>query len=442
VRCLLLRERQARKRAQDEARRAEFLSEAGRVLPSSLDRARTLHELTRLALPQLGDWCLVRVLGDDGIVRTEAAAHVEAKKVARVLQLATTRAADIPFERSMLSHMVEGRSVFFNGEPPYSEAYLKLVPLTLGPYREKILEMVREVGATSFMMVPLAARGRVFGTMTFVSARPERRYGPDDVGLAEGFAARAAVAVDNANIHRETERALKAREEFLMIAAHELRTPLTSLYLAVQALQKRTGPAGQAKAEDALLGAVQRGTVRLVGLVDELLDVSRVTVGLPTPERQDVDLREIVREVVEQLGNALEQAGCKVHRTTLGQTNGSWDRRWLVRIVSNLVSNAAKFGAGHPIDVELLGREDTVRLTVRDHGIGISQEEQARIFERFERAVSIREYGGFGLGLWIVRRMVEALGGVVHVESRPAEGATFMVDLPRHAVPRGLRTAC
>jgi signal transduction histidine kinase len=421
--------------AQDEARRAEFLSEAGRVLPRSLDRARTLHELTRLAVPFLCDWCAVRVLGEDRIVRTESVAHVDPKKEVRLFEL-QKGPADIPIELSFLPELVEGGSLLFNGDPPYSEGYLRIAPLTLGARREPILQIIREAGLTSFMAVPLAARGRLLGIMFFVSAHAERRYGSEDLSLAEAFAARAAVAVDNANIHRETERALKAREEFLMIAAHELRTPLTSLYLAVQALRKRSGTAGQAKAEDKLLGAVLRGTLRLVALVDELLDVSRVTVGVPIPERQDVDLRDVVREVVVELGDALEQAGCKVHRTAEGQTGGSWDRRWLVRIVTNLLSNAAKFGAGHPIDVELLGSDDTVRLTVRDHGIGISREEQARIFERFERAVSIREYGGFGLGLWIVRRMAEALGGVVHVESCPAEGASFMVDLPRHAARR------
>jgi signal transduction histidine kinase len=427
---LLLRERRARRLAQDEARRAEFLSEAGRVLPRSLDRARTLHELTRLAVPFLCDWCVVRVMGEDGIVRTEAATHVDPDKEERVLEL-QRGVADIPFEHGLLPDMVEAGAMLFNGDPPYVDSYSKLFPLALGGRRERLIEIVREAGLTSFMAVPLAARGRVQGIMFFVSAHAERRYGPEDLALAEAFAVRAAIAVDNANIHRETERALKAREEFLLIAAHELRTPLTSMYLAVQALLKRTH--ASRKADDALLGAVQRGTVRLVALVDELLDVSRVTVGVPTPEREDVDLREIVREVIEQLGATLEQARCKVHRTIEGQTIGSWDRRWLARIVANLLSNAAKFGAGHPIEVEILGSEDTVRFTVRDHGIGISHEQQARIFERFERAVSVRQYGGFGLGLWIVRRMVEALGGVVHVESRLAEGATFVVDLPRHS---------
>jgi signal transduction histidine kinase len=288
------------------------------------------------------------------------------------------------------------------------------------PIRERLIEIFREGGMTSYMVIPLAARGRLLGLMCFISAHEDRPYGPDDLLLAEALASRAAVAVDNARLYDEAQRALHAREEFLLSASHKLRAPLASLSLAVQALLKE---AHASKASDALLGPVQRSTQHLVALADELLDVSRLTAGVPLHEREDLDLRALVAEVTDELAELLQGAGCTVRPTAQGPTNGYWDRRWLIRILSNLLSNAAKYGKGRPIDVDLAGSEGTVRLTVRDYGIGIPTEEQARIFERSERALA---------GLWIVRRMVEALGGVIRVESRPNEGATFVVEFSRH----------
>jgi signal transduction histidine kinase len=173
------------------------------------------------------------------------------------------------------------------------------------------------------------------------------------------------------------------------------------------------------------------GATRLGALVDDLLDISRLSAKAPVPDLEDVDLGAVAAEVVARSADALRTAGCVAHRTVLGPTVGRWDRSWLVRIVTNLLSNAAKYGHGRPIELAVEGGEQTVRLTVCDHGIGVGAEEQARIFDRFERAVSVRHYGGFGLGLWSARRMVEVLGGAIQVESRIVEGATFTVELPR-----------
>jgi signal transduction histidine kinase len=258
--------------------------------------------------------------------------------------------------------------------------------------------------------------------------------------LAEALAVRAAVALDNARLYDEVQRALEARENFLAVASHELKTPLTSLQMAVQALLKRAradASAGSPPWGAPLLGAVERSATRLSALVDDLLDISRLTTGAPVPTRQDVDLDEVVAYVVETLADVLRGARCAVNRTVRGPTKGLWDRQWLVRIATNLLANAAKFGGGGPIDLDIEGSEHSVRLTVRDHGIGIAPEEQARIFERFEKAVLVRHYGGFGLGLWIVRRMVEALGGAVRVESRLGAGAAFTVELPRRGPTNG-----
>lgn len=181
---------------------------------------------------------------------------------------------------------------------------------------------------------------------------------------------------------------------------------------------------------------MRRQLLRLERLVNDLLDVSRIMAGKLPFLVEDVDLAALVREVVERLGTQLQSAKCETSVDADRAIVGLWDRMRLDQIVTNLLTNAMKYGAGRPIEVRVDGDDHAGRLTVRDHGIGISDENQKRIFEKFERVVSERSYGGLGLGLWIVSRIVSDFDGSVHVESAPGTGATFTVELPRR--PKGV----
>jgi signal transduction histidine kinase len=293
---------------------------------------------------------------------------------------------------------------------------------------------------TAYMTVPLAARGRAVGTLLLVSADPTRRLDAELLALAEAFATRAAVAIDNARMYREAQRAARTREDFLMVASHELRTPLTSLQIAVQALLRKATAADERPPAWSvpLLRAVERSVIRLGSLVDDLLDFSHFAGGPPVPQSEDVDLRDVVSEVVQGAADLLARAGCEVRATSRGTTQGSWDRRWLLQIVGHLVSNAIKHGKGAMIEVDLEGDDDVVALAVRDHGAGIAVEDRSRIFEQFTcSAPTEHPPSGLGLGLWLVRRMVDGLGGTVDVESSPGLGATFTVTLPRRRTRQG-----
>jgi signal transduction histidine kinase len=219
------------------------------------------------------------------------------------------------------------------------------------------------------------------------------------------------------------------------MASHELRTPLTPVMLQLQALLRQRGRAGAGalSAESLLvkIELVHRHLERLTRMIDDLLDISRITVGRLRIEAEEVDLRALVEEVIGRSSDALRRAGSGVDLRAPAPLPGRWDRLRLDQIVTNLLSNAIKYGDGRPIEIALEGDERTARLVVRDHGIGIAPADQARIFQRFERAVSERHYGGFGLGLWITRQVVEAMGGSIQVVSRLGEGATFTVELPR-----------
>jgi len=164
--------------------------------------------------------------------------------------------------------------------------------------------------------------------------------------------------------------------------------------------------------------------------VENLLDLSRIAAGRLTLVTEEFDFAEMVRDVVRRMAPEAQSQGCALEVRAGGPIRGRWDQLRVEQVVSNLLANAVKYGAGHPVEIEVEPLAGKVRLAVRDHGIGMSPQDAARVFERFERAVSVRNYGGLGLGLYITRQIVEAHRGSISVESRPGNGATFTVLLP------------
>ncbi len=233
--------------------------------------------------------------------------------------------------------------------------------------------------------------------------------------------------------HEDLEATVRLRDEFISVASHELRTPLSTLQLQLQSVQRQWA---QLKMEDVngrlsrKLAIAAGQTDRLAKLIDSLLDVSRMAQGTLEVTLEEFDLAEAVRQVVERFRDDGERAGCEF-RLSLSETFGNWDRLRTEQVITNLLANSLKYAPGSPITVSLeLADGEWARLSVHDEGIGIEPGKVERIFERFERAVASHHYAGLGLGLYIVRQIVEAHGGRVGVSSRPGEGSTFTVDLP------------
>jgi signal transduction histidine kinase len=290
---------------------------------------------------------------------------------------------------------------------------------------------IRVDGERSRISVPIGAGSDRYGTLSFAKA-DGLVYTPADLALAQELGDRMALSIRNVREHKKLVDALYDRERLISIAAHELRGPLCAVRLCLQSLQRsRVALAPKASR---MLEIMIKEERRVARLIDDLLDLGRIRSGQLGLDLSSFDLCDLVREVGAQLKAQMCDTSSELTFEMQGQVVGHWDRSRLNQVVTNLVANAFKYGQGRPVIVRVAGDNDRgrARLEVTDNGPGIPPELHGRIFEPFKRGVTIgqSQSDGLGLGLYIVRSIVQQLGGVVHVDSRPGAGATFVVELP------------
>jgi len=412
----------ARLQAEETGRRALFLAEASRVLAASLDYEATLRSVARVAIPYLADYVLVDVLEPRGRrLRRLAAAHPDPIVEERL----AGQNLSTPGDGGALDGVIE------RGEPTLIRDVSDDWLAARGADAEH-LGAHSGTAPTSLMLVPLRARGRTLGVVSFALANGKRRYTLADLTLAEDLAQRAALAADNARLYREAQDASRAKDEFLAVLSHELRTPLTPVLGWVRILKSGTlAPEATARALD----TVERNTRLQAQLVEDLLDVSRIIAGKLSLDLRPVALGPIVDGVIESTAAAAAAKSIVVNRHVdpdLPRIEADANR--LQQVLANLLSNAVKFTpVGGRVDVAAMRVADTVRLAVADTGDGLAPDVAPHIFDRFRQADSTitRQYGGLGLGLSIVRHIVERHGGTVDATSEGiGRGATFTVTLP------------
>ncbi len=411
-----------------ERRRSErnlgLLVEASALLGRTLDIPTLVETLAGLVAPGVGDGCLVDLYDEDGMTLRRRGVsyphHRHEEGRYRGVCFKREPASPHPLQRVLRTRQPE-RLVQLSREA--------LEQLAAAP---ESLTLLREAQARSALIVPLLHREHLLGVLTVFSYQP--RMETTQLALVQELGRRACSALENARLFLEAQEAIRMRDEFLSIASHELNTPLTPLQLHLQRLQRVMSDSSGAQVSSAQVSQVvdvaQRQTRRLARLVHELLDISRIRLGRLELNLEEQDLAVVARDMVARTRAELGPTDTVLTVHAEQSVIGRWDRSRLEQVLGNLLTNALRYGQGKPVEVTVRAEEDTACLVVRDRGIGIPPEHLQRIFERFERAAS-RNYGGLGLGLYIVRQIVESHGGTISVESEPGRGSTFTVKLPR-----------
>lgn len=424
-RRLLAREQAAREAAEAEGKRSTFLAEASRLLASSLDYRTTLARVAQLTVPALADWCFIDIVENNLTFFSEpVVAASDSHKEALLLEL--RRRYPLPVDADY-----GASKALRTGEPELVTDCRDSFLLSVARDAEHLAGL-HQFNAKSYLVVPLIAGERKLGTIEFVSAKPERRYTKADLAMAEELAGRAAIAIDNARLYREAQEANRIKDEFLAIVSHELRTPLNAILGWTQMLRSRKlNEATTAKAVETM----ERNAKSQQKLIEDILDISRIVLGKIRLNTCAVHLVPVINVVIENVRPTADLKAIQIESildASVGQVIGDSER--LQQVVWNLLSNAVKFTPkGGRIEVRLEPVNSTAQLTVRDTGQGISAKFLPYVFERFRQAdgTSTRLHGGLGLGLAIVRHLVEMHNGRVYAASDgEGRGATFTVQLP------------
>jgi PAS domain S-box-containing protein len=409
------------KRAEETTR---LLADAGEILGGSLDYHATLQNLARLVVPRIADWCAIDLLTESGDLERMCVYHPDPARVAQATELF----ARYPPARSTpygAWHVMQTR------EPEWSPEISEQI-LTAVAQDARHLALLRGLNLRSYISVPLTARGNTLGVLSLVYAESGRRYRESDLALVLDLARRAAAAVDNAQLYQQLRAEDRRKDEFLATLAHELRNPLAPIRTGLALLRLTNDP----KETERTREVMDRQLRHMVRLIDDLLDLSRITRGRVQLQRERVDVASIVGTAVEASRPLIDGAG---HEFSLTQPESpiiiDADRTRVAQVLSNLLNNAAKFTPrGGRIALEVEAEGGDVILRVRDTGVGIPRQMLTHVFEMFSQVgdAQARTQSGLGIGLTLVKRLVELHDGRVWAESDgPGLGSTFVVRLPR-----------
>jgi PAS domain S-box-containing protein len=421
VLTVVLRDITERKLREDEQR---FLAEAGGLLGSSLEYAETLEHVARLAVKSLANYCIVDIIEADGTPRclTVAAAAQANQGLAQALRLKLG-----PSQSSLAREaLTTGKATV---HPDVTDELLS----ALCQDKDQ-LQVLRLLNPKSLMSVPLIARERTLGAITLLSTQARRRYGPNELRLAEELAWRAALAVDNTLLFQQAQQATRMRDEVLGIVAHDLRNPLNAIMLMAHELREQhPGSEGSLKEEGqeegSAAGFILRAADRMNRLIQDLLEVSRIESGMLTVTLSSVAPETLISDILKQV-KPLASAH-RLHVSPPGPLPAiRGDRDRLQQVLMNLLSNALKFTPpGGEISLGAEAQAGNVRFWVRDTGPGISPEHLGHVFDRYWQGDK-RDRRGAGLGLAICKGLVEAHGGRIWAESQLGRGSIFSFSLP------------
>ena len=420
----LFEARAARDAAVEAARRFRFLADCSRRLSSSLDYDAVLEALPQLCVDGIADWAILYMVREDGTIERMEVAHRDPSKRDTMRAL-----RDMPF-RPGEGHPVQ--RVIDEREPLLVQR-VGSEQLASFSTDETYLDFVRQLGITSYMIVPMIARDRVVGAIALVASDPAREFGDDDLALARDLALRAALALDNARLYRMAQEANRAKTDILAVISHDLRTPLSSI-IGYADLLIMGVPETLAESSAGQVERIRTSANHLLYLIDELLAYARLDAGRDVANARDADACEILDEVASVIEPLVTERGLALEvRRPDAPLACRTDPDKLRQILVNLAWNAVKFTPSGTIGIGVESAGPMLRFHVRDTGIGIAPEHVERVFEPFWQVQQTRRgpEEGTGLGLSVVQRLSVLLGGRVSVVSEPGAGSTFTVTVPR-----------
>lgn len=394
-----------------------FLGEIGAIFATSLDSQRTLTNIARAVLREFADFCLIEFAGEQGDLRP--------------VEVSTSDPGKAGIAEALKRFPVDRRRPHLSWAILQSKESQLTAEVTSETIRaiaqnDENRRLLEEIAPTSMMGVALTVHGRLVGTLVVASCRPERRYAAADLHLLEEVGRRAALALENARLYYAAQQAVQARDQVLGIVAHDLRNPLDTILMQATLLRRRGGEPER----------IERAASRINRLIQDLLDVTRMEAGRLSIEPVRVRAAQLVMDSLQAQQELLSESSIELQLQVASELPEIWaDRDRLLQVFENLMGNAAKFtAAGGSITIGARPREEEVLFWVADTGIGISADDLPHIFDRFWQARKA-ERRGSGLGLPIVKGVIEAHGGHVWVESVPGRGSTFYFTVP--AAPSG-----
>ncbi|HEV2841489.1 MAG TPA: response regulator [Chthoniobacterales bacterium] len=423
-----IREQAALTEAEGRQERLAFLADASNVLAGSLEYHKTFHSLAHLVVPRLADFCVVLASEEDGTLRQVAVAH------SNLLDEPTLRKLAEEFPASSAAK-TGGAHVVKTGQ---SEMCCDMDNGALAQVfdRPEDRELLLSFAPTSFIAVPLKTYDRVLGAIVMVNTREGRMCGTEELALAEELAQRAALAIDNASLYKaaqkaraESERANLAKDSFLAMLSHELRTPLTPVLTSVLALEQSEGLPEEVRAS---LQMIRRNVELEARLIDDLLDLTRISKGKVQLNLEEVDAHSLLRNALEICQADIDKKNLSLSTDfAAGNVCLEADPARLQQIFWNLIKNAVKFTPeGGRLEIRTQDDGGQLRVQVSDSGMGIDAETLPKIFNAFEQG-DRKQLGGLGLGLAISKALVETHNGKLTAESAGKnQGTTFTAMFP------------
>jgi PAS domain S-box-containing protein len=415
--ALELQEEAARRERNRLKERESIVARAISTLSETIDYDETINGIVKAVVPAMGDWAVLSLMNEDGQIRRVAGVH----KDKNLQPLLEEFMRDYPPTEAD----VETYRAITTGIPTLVKSFTDEETMAF-PGNKRKNEIYVALGTNSWVIIPVRTRDGILGVLGISRHSSREPFDDLDFALAQEIGRRTGTILDNTILFQSTQKAVRARDEFLSIASHELKTPITSLRLQLEMLMR---PGRSGDVTKPIQNAVKQ-LDRLTLLVNDLLDVGRLESGKMNYHIDVVNIADVVREVTDAMMPQFLATGTVLNVWIEGSPVAFLDRYRMEQVLVNLLNNALKYGLGKPVDVHLSKVNGEVVLTIRDRGVGISQNQIPKIFDKFERGGKVSSIAGLGLGLYITHEIVTAFRGKITVRSSEGEQTEFTVTLP------------